>query len=61
MSRSRQLARDLLAGLEEAVMFARGQPTDVKVTTVIVRKGIRTRPDGLPEIYREIVQVRNGD
>jgi hypothetical protein len=47
----------IIEGLEEAVRHARGEATDVRVTTYIVRKGIRKRADGVTEIFREAADV----
>jgi hypothetical protein len=55
----RRVLRQAEPGHEEAVRFARGEPTEVRVTTYIVRKGVRARPDGIPEIFHEAVQMKN--
>lgn len=51
--------RKILEGLEEAARHARGELTDVRVTTYIVWKGVRTRLDGVLEIFREAVELKN--
>jgi hypothetical protein len=51
----------IIDGLQEAVRHARGEPTEVRVTHYIVRRGVRLRPDGVPQIFREAVRVQNAD